>query len=163
MRALVLAVGALWLSACTEGVPPQAPVKPPEAVVEPVPEPEPVEPQVEPTPPPAREPVVASTQLVPAPGGNRSVATLGAVDLDLTVKGVNGVGQVDVEFLAPGELPYERRTVSVQAPPTETRTLRFSLPVAGTPISSLGMSGAWEARFFLDGEPLASATFTLDP
>ena len=152
MRALVLAVGALWLSACTEGVPPQAPVKPPEAV----------EPQVQPTPP-EREPVVASTQLVPAPGGNRSVATLGAVDLDLTVKGVNGVGQVDVEFLAPGELPYERRTVSVQAPPTETRTLRFSLPVAGTPISSLGMSGAWEARFFLDGEPLASATFTLEP
>lgn len=157
MRALVLAVGALWLSACTEGVPPQAPVKPPEAVVEPV------EPQVQPTPPPEREPVVASTQLVPAPGGNRSVATLSAVDLDLTVKGVNGVGQVDVEFLAPGELPYERRTVSVEAPPTETRTLRFSLPVAGTPISSLGMSGAWEARFFLDGEPVASATFTLDP
>lgn len=161
MRALVLAVGALWLSACTEGVPPQAPVKPPVQQVEPPPDP--VEPQAEPTPPPEREPVVASTQLVPAPGGNRSVATLSAVDLDLTVKGVNGTGQVDVEFLAPGELPYEKRTVSVQASPTETRTLRFSLPVAGTPISSLGMSGAWEARFFLDGEPVASATFTLDP
>lgn len=161
MRALRVVVGALWLSACTEGVSPQAPVKPPEAQVEP--SPEPVEPQVQPTPPPSREPVVASTQLVPAPGGNRSVATLSAVDLDLTVRGVNGAGQVDVEFIAPGEMPYERRTVAVQAPPTETRTLRFSLPVAGTPIASLGMSGAWEARFFLDGEPVASATFTLDP
>jgi hypothetical protein len=154
MRALVVAVGALWLCACTEGVPPQAPVKPPEAQVQPDPTP---------TPPPARVPVEASMQLVPAPGGSRSVATLGAVDLDLTVKGVNGAGQVDVEFIAPGEMPYEKRSVAVQAPPTEARTLRFSLPVAGTPISSLGMSGAWEARFFLDGEPLASATFTLDP
>ena len=46
--------------------------------------------------------------------------------------------------------------------PTEERELVFSLPVAGTNIPIHGLSGTWEARFFVDGAPLTAVTFTLE-
>ncbi len=173
-----MTVAALWLSACMEGSPPQAlvrngtePEAPPSEAREPVEPPAPLEsagvwgkkkdPEPEPTPP--LPPVVASSRLAFVPAGVRSVAAASAVDVELSVSGVNGKGRIDVEFIAPGDMPYERRSVTVHALPAESRTLSFSLPVAGTLIASSAMTGAWEARFFLDGEPLASAAFTLDP
>lgn len=152
MRALVLALGGLWLSACSDGGL-QAPVVVPVEQVSPPPAP------VLPQP---RAPVEASIRLVDAENA-RSVSATRSVELELILKGVNGVGQVDVEFIAPGAMPYEKRSTTVRARPDETRTLRFSLPIAGTTIASSGMSGEWEARFFVDGVPVASAAFTLDP
>jgi hypothetical protein len=85
------------------------------------------------------------------------------VDVALTMSGVPGQGTVDVEFVAPGGLPYEKRTASVEAPPEESRTLHFVLPVAGTAVAGPTMKGTWEVRFFLDGASLTATTFTLAP
>ncbi|XXF81368.1 hypothetical protein P2318_16885 [Myxococcaceae bacterium GXIMD 01537] len=169
-RVLMLVTAALSLAACEEGVVPAAPpghkapvVAPPSTPLESAdvsPESEPAE---EPRPAPPLPPPAASTSLSLVSDGSRSVSAVNAVVLDLSVSGVRGQGSVDVEFIAPGDLPYEKQSRAVRAPPGETQTLRFSLPVAGTHIASSRMSGAWEARFFLDGEPLASATFTLEP
>jgi hypothetical protein len=117
----------------------------------------------EPKLPPPLPPLVASTRLAYVPAEARGLNAVNAVNVDLVVSGVNGQGQVDAEFIAPGQLPYERRSVQVSALPAETRTVSFSLPVAGTNVASTGLAGAWEARFFVNGEPVASAAFTLEP
>lgn len=165
MRARMWALGALWLCACSEGVAPRSPVGQGPAPSGPLvpadvtPGNTPSEPKL----PPPLPPLVASTKLGFAPTEARAINAVSAVDVDLVVSGVNGQGQVDAEFIAPGSMPYERRSVQVSALPAETRTVRFSLPVAGTNIASSGMAGAWEARFFVNGEPVASAAFTLEP
>lgn len=166
---------ALLLAACTEGVAPQAPgryVEPP--AVEPVAPsdvlggrggtarpPPPPAPQAEPEPEPP--PLTGSAAVVGLEEGSRSLSTVSQVDVDLTVSGVRGQGTVEVEFIPPSGHPYERRSRAVEAPPLEQRTLRFSLPVAGTTVATSGMSGTWQVRFFLDGAPLTTATFTLEP
>jgi hypothetical protein len=141
--------------------PPPAPVDPP---VDPGEEPPPgeVEPEPEPeAPPPVPPPPTGSAQVV----GEESsaLAQVQQVDVDFVVSGVRGKGQVDVEFIAPGGRPYEKRTGTVEAPPEESRTLRYSLPVAGTPVATARMTGTWRVRFFLDGAQLASTAFTLEP
>jgi hypothetical protein len=95
--------------------------------------------------------------------GARGLASVSQVDVDLTVGGVRGRGTVEVEFISPAGHPYERRSQGVEASPLEQRTLRFSLPVAGTTVATSGMSGTWQVRFFLDGAPLTTAAFTLEP
>jgi hypothetical protein len=183
MRALIVTMGALWLSACAEGVAPQAPVwntpeveaqqpaaNEPEAQQPAANEPEALESAgvlgkrpPKPKPTPVVPPLVASSRLAFVPEGANTVGSASAVDVELTLSGVNGKGQLDVEFIAPGDMPYEKRSVTVRALPVDTTTLRFSLPVAGTLIASSAMTGEWEARFFLDGEPVASSAFTLAP
>lgn len=167
---------ALLLAACTEGVAPVAPgryVEPPETpAVEPVaptdvlggahgtarPPPAPA-PQAEPEPPP----LSGSAVVVGLDEGTWGLSSVSQVDVDLTVGGVRGKGTVEVEFVPPSGHPYERRSRVVEAPPGEQRTLRFSLPVAGTAVATTGMSGTWQVRFFLDGAPLTTAAFTLEP
>jgi hypothetical protein len=170
----------LLLAGCTEGVAPHAPgryVAPPETpVVEPVsptdvlgepgasarPPPAPV-PDTQPLPEPEPPPLSGSAAVVGLEEGRRGLSTVSQVDVDLTVEGVRGRGTVDVEFISPAGHPYERRSTVVEAPPQERRTLRFSLPVAATTVSTTGMSGTWQVRFFLDGAPLTTAAFTLEP
>ncbi|MHA7630955.1 hypothetical protein [Corallococcus sp. M7] len=132
-------------------------------------EPPPEEPPPE-EPPPEEEPPPAP---LPPPTGSAEVVGVGSeptplsqvqqVDVDFVVSGVRNKGLVDVEFIAPGGRPYEKRSATVVAPPEETRTLRYSLPVAGTPVSMTRMTGTWQVRFFLDGAQLAATSFTLEP
>jgi hypothetical protein len=138
----------------TAGTPRSTP-PPPEDAVQPEPEPVVV------VPPPA--PVTGSAVVVGLEEGSRGLASVSQVDVDLTVSGVRERGTVEVEFVPPSGLPYERRSTVVEARPDVTRTLRFSLPVAGTTVATSGMSGRWQVRFFLDGAPLTTAAFTLDP
>jgi hypothetical protein len=93
----------------------------------------------------------------------RGLSSVSQVDVDLTVGGVRGKGTVEAEFVSPAGHPYERRTSVVEAAPDVQRTVRFSLPVSGTTVATTGMSGTWQVRFFLDGEPLTTAAFTLEP
>jgi hypothetical protein len=93
----------------------------------------------------------------------RAVSAVREVHVDLSVSGVRGQGTLDVEFIAPGFMPYEKRTLVVRAQPSERRSLRFTLPVAGTTVASSQLAGTWEARFFLEGAPLTVAPFTLEP
>ena len=173
---LALLAAAVVLASCTEGVAPHAPVYAPPAQ-EPVaptdvlppregsearPPPAPVE---EPEVPPPPPPVVprGSATVVDLEEGSRGLLSVEQVDVDLTVSGVRGRHMVSVEFVPPSGLPYERRSAEVDSRVDESRTVRFSLPVAGTAVATSGMSGTWQARFFLDGAPLTAASFTLDP
>ncbi|WIG97286.1 hypothetical protein [Myxococcus sp. SDU36] len=171
---LALLAAAVMLASCTEGVAPRAPVHAPPAL-EPVaptdvlppregsearPPPAPVEePEV---PPPAAVPRGSATVMDLGEGG-RGALSVEQVNVDLTVSGVRGRHTVSVEFVPPSGLPYERRSAEVDSRVDESRTVRFSLPVAGTAVATSGMSGTWQARFFLDGAPLTAASFTLDP
>jgi hypothetical protein len=107
-------------------------------------------------------PVTGSATVLGSESGPQSLS-VPQVDVDLTVGGVRGKGTVEVEFVSPAGLPYERRSSVVEAPPDMPRTVRFSLPVAGTSVATTGMSGTWQVRFFLDGESLTTAAFTLEP
>lgn len=150
MRTLIATLMGLLLAACAEGTTPAW--KPPE----------PLPPAEEPKSPPP-PPLVGQAEVVFEPAGTRSLSAVREVHVELTLSGVRGQGTLDVEFIAPGLLPYEKRSVAVQAPPSEQRSLRFTLPVAGTVISSSHMAGRWEVRFFLDGAPLTVADFPLEP
>ncbi|WP_205522818.1 hypothetical protein [Myxococcus eversor] len=179
MRARIAGVSAaaLLLTACTEGgisprvfdwtdspgggTPVVEPVSPTDVLGE----------ESEAARPPAPE-AVAEGEPMPAPVSGRAevvgldahgLSDVSQVDVDLTVSGVNGKGRVEVEFVSPTGHPYERRTSVVEAKPEMTRTVRFSLPVAGTTVATSGMSGTWQVRFFLDGAPLTTAAFTLEP
>ncbi|MBJ6765575.1 hypothetical protein JGU66_32890 [Myxococcaceae bacterium JPH2] len=177
MRALIVALsGALWLTACTEAKSPQPP-----AVQPPTSEPKPVDPtdvlgggsEVTPRPPAPEEQVVpvAPPSLAPVEGratvqlptGEPGMETLDEVRIQLDILNLQGAGRVEVEFVAPGGLPYEKRARAVEAAAGGPVSVSFTLPVAGTAIASSGMSGAWGVRFFLDGAPLTTTTFTLEP
>lgn len=182
MRALVaMLAGAVLLSACSEGVSPQPPptVTPGQgsdnggplaptdvlagggAVAQQPPE-APVEGEEEP-PPANLPPPKGSAEVVGAGSEPVGLSEVQQVDVDFVVSGIRGRGEVDVEFIAPGGRPYEKRSRTVEAAPEETRTLRFSLPVAGTLVTSSRMTGTWQVRFFLDGALLATTSFTLEP
>lgn len=139
----------LLLTACVENELPLAPGKAPEP-----------SPQVE---PPSPTPVVGQAVVSFEPATARDVASVREVHVDLMVSGVQGQRKLDVEFIAPGFMPYEKRTTVLTAQPSEQRSVRFTLPVAGTPVTSSRLEGAWEVRFFLDGAPLTVAPFTLEP
>ncbi|NOK17473.1 hypothetical protein [Corallococcus carmarthensis] len=192
-RALVAVLaGVVMLSACTEGVsplPPPTAVKPGQgggsvtpvdptdvlagggSVARPPPpaqvpgeeEPPPDEVVEEEPPPVALPPPSGSAAVVGAGAEPTALSEVLQVDVDFVVSGVRNKGLVDVEFIAPGGRPYEKRSATVEAPPEETRTLRYSLPVAGTPVSMARMTGTWQVRFFLDGAQLAATSFTLEP
>ncbi|QDE90604.1 hypothetical protein BHS06_17455 [Myxococcus xanthus] len=171
---LAFLAAAVMLASCTDGVAPYAPVHAPPAQ-------EPVVPtdvlppregsEARPPPAPVEEPEVPPSPVVPQGSatviglgeGSRGLLSVAQVDVDLTVSGVRGRHTVSVEFVPPSGLPYERRSAEVDSRVDESRTVRFSLPVAGTAVATSGMSGTWQARFFLDGAPLTAASFTLDP
>ncbi len=174
MRAFLVGAGLLLLSACTtEGVTPRPPEwsDTPAAEPEPAPVPSspvtPVEVSWNGISPPVRTapplpPQVGVVEVAYEPAQARGLTEVRSVDVRLRVSGIVGEGQVDAEFLAPGPAVYERRSLRVEAEPTEARELVFRLPVAATNIPAHGLSGPWEVRLFLDGAPLTSTTFSLE-
>ncbi|CAM3791577.1 hypothetical protein G4177_30270 [Corallococcus sp. ZKHCc1 1396] len=180
MRALVAVLaGAVMVSACSEGVSPRpppavtpgqgsdsaGPLEPTDVLAggggEVQPPPEPVD-EME-VPPVEAPPPSGSARVVGAASVPVALSQVEQVDVDFVVQGVRGKGVVDVEFITPSGRPYEKQSQPVEAPPEESRTLRFSLPVAGTLVTSSRMTGTWQVRFFLDGVQLAATPFTLDP
>jgi len=167
MRALTVASLALLLAACSEAVVPNPPGGGGEPPVDPSGPLVPSEvswngisPPMRPAPPLPPRVGVADVTYVPA--GARGLSEVTSVEVRLRVSGILGAVSVDAEFLAPGPAAYDRRTLAVEAVPTESREFVFSLPVAGTNIPTYGLSGAWEVRFFVDGAPLTTAGFTLE-
>ncbi|MCP3099373.1 hypothetical protein LZ198_10880 [Myxococcus sp. K15C18031901] len=177
MRARISGFAAvLLLGACTEqGVAPRpggwtdTPVETPVGPVaptDPVDESESAQPPAAEIPvegePPAVVPLSGSAE-VAAQGTGSGVSDVEQVDVDLTVRGVHDKGTVEVEFISPAGHPYERRSAVIQAvAPDVAKTVRFSLPVAGTTVATSAMSGTWQVRFFFDGAPLTTASFTLE-
>jgi len=170
MRGFLVVAGLLLLSACTtEGVMPPAPEWSDAPTPAPAPEHPvtPVEVAWNGISPPVRRapplpPQVAVAEVAFEPAEARGLTEVRSVDVRLRVSGIVGQGQVDAEFLAPGPAVYERRSLKVEASPTEERELVFQLPVAATNIPAHGLSGAWEVRLFLDGAPLTTTAFTLE-
>jgi hypothetical protein len=166
MRALTVALLALLLASCSEAVIPtpggegEPPVEPGGPLVPSEVSWNGISPPVRSTPP--LPPLVGVADITYVPEGARGLSDVTSVEVRLRVSGILGAVSVDAEFLAPGPSAYDKRTVSVEAVPTEQRELVFSLPVAGTNIPTHGLSGAWEVRFFVDGAPLTTAGFTLE-
>ncbi|MBU8894790.1 hypothetical protein DRW03_26980 [Corallococcus sp. H22C18031201] len=177
MRPLIVALsGALWLTACTEAKSPQPP-----AVQPPTSEPKPVDPTdvldggaeaTQPPPAPEEEAVpvlppafapVEGHATVQLPTGEPGMQGLDEVRIQLDILNLAAAGKVEVEFVAPDGLPYEKRARAVEAAAGEPVSVSFTLPVAGTAIASSGMTGVWGVRFFLDGAPLTTTSFTLEP
>jgi hypothetical protein len=162
MKALALAAVVLGLAACdqgapsvtTGGTPEEGPVVPAEVSWNGI------TPPVRPTPP--LPPLVGKADVTYVPEGARGLSDVTSVEVRLRVSGIVGSASVDAELLAPGPAAHEKHTQKVEAVPTEERELVFSLPVAGTNIPIHGLSGTWEARFFVDGAPLTAVTFTLE-
>ncbi len=119
-----------------------------------------ISPPVRPTPP--LPPLVGRADVTYVPEGARGLSEVTSVEVRLRVSGIVNTASVDAEFLAPGPAAYERRTRTVEALPTEERELVFSLPVAGTNIPTHGLNGTWEVRFFVEGAPLTTTSFTLE-
>lgn len=161
-------VAALLLSACTEGThPPKGGEGPGE--VTPVAPTDVLGEGTEVARPPSWE--EDAEVEVPRPMGqaelvglaSRGLSDVSQVDVDLTVSGVSGKRTVEAEFVSPEGHPYQRRSSVVVGKPDAAKTLRFSMPVAGTTVATSIMSGTWSVRFFLDGAPLTTASFTLEP
>lgn len=115
---------------------------------------------IEPLKPPA---LSATTCLSYQPATETRISTVRSVIACAKVVGAEGRRTLAVEFIAPGGFPYERREKELKGSAFETQLIEFDLPVAGTMIDTSRMSGKWSARFFLDGQPLATRTFDLLP
>lgn len=91
------------------------------------------------------------------------LSSLNYVHCELRVVGLGGPHSIVVEFVAPNGFLYERREKQVDESPFVAQTLRFDLMVAGTMIDQSVMTGDWNVRYFLDGQPLAASPFELKP
>jgi hypothetical protein len=167
MRALLMVSVVVLLTACDEGGTPFSPAwsgggeAPSGGPVTPVDVSwNGITPPVRATPP--LPPLVGSADVTYVPEGARGLEEVSAVDVRLRVSGIVGAVSVDAEFLAPGPSAHERHTRRVEAVPTEEKELVFSLPVAGTHIPVHGLAGTWQVRFFANGAPLTTTTFTLE-
>ncbi len=107
--------------------------------------------------------VEASSRVTVLPEGETSVSEVRAVVLELDVSGARAGAELTLDLLAAADLLYERRTATLTMGPYVKQSARFELPVAGTMIDMSRLHGRWDARFSLDGEPLAAQTFELSP
>lgn len=94
------------------------------------------------------------------PDGALKVSEVHAVNLSLEVLNGPAGGAVHMELVAPSGLSYERQEQQLQAGKSR---LDFTVPVAGTLIQQVGMSGTWTAHFTLDGRELATQQYSLSP
>lgn len=92
-----------------------------------------------------------------------SLSDLDSVEVGIKLSGAFAGSTLAVEFIAPGDgnTVYERKTKTLEGSVFDEQNLSFQLPVAGTLIDSAKLSGAWTARFELDGVELATQTFEL--
>lgn len=162
-RTLALVTAAALLAGCQQkpaagngepAVPEQlTDVTPPAAVAEP-----PSSGIVAPLPP-----LSATSTCTSDPVGVTAASELRWVNCRIDVTGAKQSSEVALEFMAPGNLAYERRTMALSGSPYEPQHLDFELAVAGTMIDFGRMYGTWSANFFLDGQPLAAASFEVTP
>lgn len=111
---------------------------------------------------PAVRMVSAETLLLPA--GQTSIQEVNSVQLSVQVQKWAGGSELVTEFLAPGEVLYERRAVTIpQSNDSLPRKLSLNLPVAGTHVQNFGLAGDWRIDIFIDGERVATQSFGLTP
>ena len=98
-----------------------------------------------------------------APLAVTSVTELGEVALDVEVEGVAGPAELAVEFIAPGGEVFDRQARTLEGSAFELQQARFALPVAGTQVDQLRLTGQWQARVFLGGRQVDAQSFGLTP
>jgi hypothetical protein len=108
-------------------------------------------------------PVIFAPSVAADPAGAIKLADVGAITVHVVVKNAGGPHEVSVEFVAPGEINYQRKAVTIDGPVDQEKIVDFELPVAGTMITQQKLSGVWSARLFLDGAPMSTPTFELTP
>lgn len=103
-------------------------------------------------------PVWVRPMVETVPAGSYSVAELETLVLSAEVVNGEPGAEVVLELDAPGEVPYQRLTATVEGDPARAV---FELPVAGTWIHQNRMTGIWTARFLADGAVAGTQTFEL--
>jgi hypothetical protein len=112
--------------------------------------------KAQPKPPPS-----ATVATEASPAGSWSLASVREVTVSVTLENAPDDAELAVEFVAPGNISYERQTARTRGQ-GKAQHQRFRLPVAGTIIGTgSGLPGTWEARVLLNGEALQKATFAL--
>jgi hypothetical protein len=97
------------------------------------------------------------------PAAQQSVTEVRSVTARLSVLGSEGEHRISAEFLTPAGVPYEGRSAAISGTASQTETVEFNLPVAGTLIDSSNLTGTWKVQFFLDGQKFAEQPFELTP
>lgn len=105
--------------------------------------------------------IAASSSLRVDPPGATSIDEVRSLYFDVEIRGAPRGAQLAVEWVANGEVVYERRTAVLEAGPQAPAQHTFELPVAGTMIRQSQLVGSWTARFFLDGTEVSSQAFGL--
>lgn len=113
---------------------------------------------VEPLKPP---PPACKASIAVEPSGKSSVSEVRSVRFQFDLIGVQGPAPLEVEFLAPGGIAYERRKVALSGTAFDHQSVQLELPVAGTVIDSSSLAGTWSASCEVRGTKLASAAFEL--
>lgn len=95
------------------------------------------------------------------PPGATSIDEVRSLYFDVDISGAPRGAQLAAEWVANGEVVYERRTAVLELGPQAPQQHTFELPVAGTMIRQSQLTGSWTARFFLDGAEVSSQAFGL--
>ena len=111
---------------------------------------------------PAPPPLRATASIAFSPAGMLTRSEVRSVIISVDVSGATG-GELALELLAPGGTMYQRPTQPLAADPFATQHFDFTIPVAGTWIDSMDLSGRWDAHLMLGDAELLHDTFELMP
>lgn len=98
----------------------------------------------------------------PAILAGQSLSGVHSVIIGVDVIGATG-GELALELLTPDGTLYQRPTLPLAADPFAPQHLEFSIPVSGTWIDSMKLTGTWDAHVFLGSAELLHETFELAP
>jgi signal peptidase I len=104
--------------------------------------------------------LIATGSLERSPAGAERVGDLKTLTVRVQMEGFKP-GTMAVEFMAPGDVPFQRKTARLSGLPIEEHA--FSLPVAGTLIDTNNLSGRWAARLTAHGKTVSTWNFELKP
>lgn len=112
--------------------------------------------------PPPKVALVLDRSLITEPEGATTLSELREVTVKLDVEGVDP-SEVSVEFTTPEGTVFNRQVTRLTQTRYHRQHVEFSMPVAGTVISSAQLVGTWQAHLFLEGVELSSLSFEVKP
>ncbi|MBL8956808.1 MAG: hypothetical protein JNK82_38900, partial [Myxococcaceae bacterium] len=107
-------------------------------------------------------PLAATSSVSFSPEGMRAKGEVVSITFSVDVTGANG-GELALEVIAPDGTMYQRPQQPLQADPFATQHFEFTVPVAGTWIDSMSLTGTWSAHLLHGDAELLHDTFDLLP
>jgi len=107
-------------------------------------------------------PLTATSSVAFSPTGMLTKGDVLSVTVSVDVSGAAG-GDVALEVVAPDGTMYQRLEQPLKADPFATQHFDFTVPVAGTWIDTMSLTGTWDAHLMFGGVELLHDTFELMP